>query len=172
MKLKHTASALIPVKPAFVYEVVSDYAGYAQWLPGLKSSQLLAQESNFAIAEFEFNANPGKKLTVECIHAPTSMVVVRSLSGNKPTVKIEWAIAPAASGQAQIALKMEGPFSLPFLAGYKGFFNPGKGLTALQGVLAASGEGPPGEKIIEIIETDEGLFCLYQGTRYRMEAKS
>lgn len=108
---------------------------------------------------------------MECIHAPTSMVVLRSLTGNKPAVRIQWSITAAESGQAQITLKLEAP--IPFIIGsYKGFFSPGNVLSALRGVLAASGEGPAGEKIIEIVETEEGLFCSYRGTKYRMESTS
>jgi len=173
MKRKRTATTTVSVKPALVYEIVSDYAAYARWLPGLKSSRVLAEEGNFAIVELEFAANPGVPLTVECIHAPTSMVVLRSLTGNKPRVAIRWAIAAAGSGEAQVTFKVEGPLSQAFFPGtHKGFFDPDKGLAALQGVLASAGDGPSGEKIIEIVETEEGLFCLYRGTRYRMEASS
>jgi len=173
MKRKRTATATVSVKPSLVYEIVSDYAAYSRWLPGLKSSRLLAEEGNFAIVELEFAANPGVQLTVECIHAPTSMVVLRSLTGNRPRVEIRWAIAAAGSGEAQVTLKIEGPVSHALRPGkYRGFFDPDRGLAALQGVLASAGEGPAGEKIIEITETEEGLFCLYRGTRYRMEAGS
>jgi hypothetical protein len=134
---------------------------------------LLAQEGNFAIVELEFEAAPGKTLTVECMHAPTSMVVVRSLTGNKPSIRLDWAIAPTPSGDSQITLKMRGPIAPRFIInGYGKFFNPRKALDRLRGVLAGTGEGPPGESLIEIAETEEGLYCTYQGKRYRMEATS
>lgn len=173
MRLSRIASMTAAVKPALAHEVVSDYATYSQWIPGLSSSRLLAQEGNFAIVELEFEANPGKVLTVECMHAPTSMVVVRSLTGNKPSIRIDWAIAPTESGDSQITLKMRSPIAPRFLVdGYKSFFNPRRVLAGLRGVLSTMGEGPAGEKVIEIVETEEGLYCTYQGRRYRMEATS
>lgn len=173
MRLRRTASMTAAVKPALAHEVVSDYATYSQWMPGLTSSRLMAQEGNFAIVELEFEANPGKTLTVECMHAPTSMVVVRSLTGNKPSIRLDWAIVPAPSGDSQITLKMRGPVAPRFIVdSYKSFFNPRKALAGLRGVLASMGEGPAGEKVIEIVETEEGLYCTYQGKRYRMEATS
>ena len=63
IKLKRTSSSSISAKPSLAYQIVSDYAAYADWLPGLKSSRLLARESNFAIVELEFRANPGTTLT-------------------------------------------------------------------------------------------------------------
>ena len=125
LKFKRSATSVVSAKPALVYEIVSDYAGYQQWMPGLASTHLLAQESNFGIAEFEFEANPGPKLTLECIHAPTSMVVLRSLSGNKPIIKMEWSIKPDPSG-AQVTLKVEGPITPSFAIGHKGIFRTGK----------------------------------------------
>jgi len=172
IRLRRISSSSISAKPLLAYQIVSDYAAYSDWLPGLKSSKLLARESNFALVELEFRANPGKILTVECIHAPTSMVVLRSLSGHLPRLKIEWTITPGEFGDARVTLKMEAPRSLPFLAGYKGFFHPANVLKGLSGVVAASGEGPAGEKIVEINETEEGLECWFKGTRYRMVAGS
>jgi len=172
MKLKRKASASMPIKPVFVYEALSDYAAWSQWMPGVTGSTLLAREGNFAILELEFAAAPGKRLSVECIHVPNSAVIARSLSSSEPKIKIDWRMAPSESGETQITLNMEGPLSLGFLAGFGGFFKPSKGASALTGVVAGLGDGPAGEKIIEILETDEGLVCWYRGTRYRMEATS
>jgi ribosome-associated toxin RatA of RatAB toxin-antitoxin module len=173
MKLKRAASATLSGSPGLVYEVVSDYASYAQWLPGISSSQVLAQETNFAITELEFRALPGKKVTVECIHAPTSMVVARSLSGNSPAFKLEWNIAPAATGQSLVTLKMERAIaSAMFVGSLRNLLEPRTALAALGGALSGYGEGPTGEKVFEIIKNDDGLVCWYQGTKYEMKAIS
>jgi ribosome-associated toxin RatA of RatAB toxin-antitoxin module len=170
MQLKRYASAAVSCEPGLVYELVSDYGSWSQWLPGIASSKVLAQEINFAIVELEFTAKPGIKVTVECVHAPTQMVVARSLIGNHPELKIEWKITPAESGQAQVNLAITAPLSIPFLlGGYRSFFNPRKGLAGLLANLAAFGGGPAGEKIIEIVESEDGLICWYRGTKYQMK---
>jgi ribosome-associated toxin RatA of RatAB toxin-antitoxin module len=174
MQLKRNASSAVSCEPGLVYEIVSDYGAYQQWLPGIASSKVLAQEINFAIVELEFVAKPGVKVTVECVHAPTQMVVARSLIGNHPELKLEWKIRPAESGQAQVTLAITAPLNFGFLfGGYSGFFNPKKGLAGLMGTLAAFGGGPSGgEKVIEISETEEGLICWYRGTKYQMKEMS
>jgi len=173
MNMNRSGSAAVPCEPALVYEILSDYGNYAQWLPGLKTSQLLAHESNFAIAELEFHAQPGQKMAIECIHAPNQMVVARTLEGNEPHLKIEWNISPADGGRSQVKVKVETPLNLAFLTSkFRSALDPGRMLAALTGVAAGYGEGPAGDKVIEIVETEDGLICWYRGTKYQMKATS
>ena len=173
IKLKRAASATLSGSAGLVYEVVSDYASYAQWLPGILSSQVLAHETNFAITELELRGHPGKKVTVECIHAPTSMVVMRSLSGSSPGFKMEWHITPAATGQSLVTLKVEGTLAPAMIVGrFRSLLDARPALTALGGALSGYGEGPAGEKVFEIIKNDDGLVCWYLGTKYEMKAIS
>lgn len=172
IKLKRSAIATLTCEPGVAYEILSDYGRYGDWFPGMKAAKVLAEESNFAIAEFEFSALPGRKVNVECIHAPTQIVLARTLTGTKPAIRIEWSIVPIGSGQTRIQLKMEGPLSLGFLTRFKNFFNPQKAIDTFTGMLAAYGDGPAGEKIFELIEAEGQLICLYRGTKYQLKAMS
>ena len=154
-----------------MYEIVSDCGAYSQWIAGLKSSELLARESNFAIVSLGFYADPDRKLTVECVHAPTRMVVVRSLSGHRPAVKIEWKIQPGEVSGCIVSVKLTGPLSYGFLFGrYRTCLDPKRALYTLSGIVASYEEVPAEDKILEIMETEEGLICQYRGTNYRMKA--
>ncbi len=173
MLIKRHASKRIACEAALAYELLSDYAAYEQWMPGVKSSKVLAQETNFAIAELEFIAHPGVKMTVECLHAPRQTVIARTLTGNKPAFKLAWDIAPTESGEAQVTVKMEGHLRTLFRMGWSSIFaDPQKGLECLVDLVATYGDSPASDKIIEINETDEGLFCSYRGTKYQLKPLS
>src|SRR5579872_2799412 len=122
MMLKRHASRTVPCEAALAYELLSDYAAYEQWMPGVKSSKVLAQETNFAIAELEFIARPGEKMTVECLHAPRQTVIARTLTGNKPAFKLAWDIAPTESGEALVTVRMEGHLRTLFRMGWSSIF--------------------------------------------------
>lgn len=173
MTLKRHASITVPCEAALAYEILSDYAGYEQWMPGVKSSKVLAQETNFAIAELEFIAHPGAKMTVECLHAPRQTVIARTLTGHKPAFKLAWEIAPTSSGESQVTVNMEGHIRLLFRMGWSSIFaDPHKGLESLIDLVATYGDSPTGDKVIEISETEDGLVCSYRGTKYQMKAIS
>jgi hypothetical protein len=54
--------------PALIYEVLTDYDGFAEWLPGIAQSKSLAQEGDLAIAEFELAQPKNDRFVFECIH--------------------------------------------------------------------------------------------------------
>jgi hypothetical protein len=165
MQLTKRSSIIVSGEPGLIYEIVSDFGAWSEWFPGIASSKVIAQELNFAIVELEFAAKPGAKITVECVHAPTQMVIVRSLIGNKPQLKWAWNIKAADVGRSAVALTMNAPLSRYFSS----FFHPGNALAGLLNSVAAYGGGPSGDKIIEITEGEDGLICWYQGTRYQMK---
>ena len=167
MQLTKRSSMIVSGEPGLIYEIVSDYSGWSEWFPGIAGSKVIAQELNFAIVELEFIAKPGVKVTVECVHAPTQMVIVRSLIGNKPQLKLAWNIKPADVGRSAVALTIDVRRSLGILQ----FILSIQAMRSLacSNSVAAYGGGPAGDKIIEITEGEDGLICWYQGTRYLMK---
>lgn len=172
--MRRRASVTLPCEPVVAYDVLSDYGTYADWMPGVASSNVLARETNFAITEMEFNARPSHKFTLECIHAPTQMVLARSLTGHALKLKLEWKITPAAPGECNVTLTVVGPvyFTVMF-GGYAKFMSPAATLRALRAQVSTFASAlPTGEVLIEIAESEEGLVCTYKGKKYKMEPAS
>jgi ribosome-associated toxin RatA of RatAB toxin-antitoxin module len=172
--MRRRASITLACEPVVAYDVLSDYATYVDWMPGVASSAVLARETNFAIAEIEFNASPAHKFTLECIHAPTQMVLARSLTGHAFKLGMEWKITPAATGECNVTLTVAGPvyFSV-LIGGYAKFMSPSATLRALRNQVSTFASAmPAGEVLIEIAESEEGLICTYKGKKYKMEPAS
>ena len=166
------ATATLPCEPVVVYDVLSDYGTYQDWMPVVKTSHVMARETNFAIAELEFSAKPHHKITLECLHAPTQMVVARSLIGHSLTLKLEWRITATATGESEVTLTVTGPIFFLFLwGGYAKFMNPAATLRALKAQVATfASTMPSGEVLVEITEDEKGMMCTYKGKKYKMEA--
>jgi ribosome-associated toxin RatA of RatAB toxin-antitoxin module len=172
--MRRRASIALPCEPVVAYDVLSDYGTYADWMPGVATSSVLARETNFAIAEIEYHARPAHKFTLECIHAPTQMVLARSLSGHAFKLKMEWKITPAAPGECNVTLTVVGPiFFSAMIGGYAKIMSPAATLRALRAQVSTFATVlPTGEVLIEIAESEEGLVCTYKGKKYKMEPVS
>ncbi len=170
--LRRKASITLGCEPTFVYDVLSDYANYSEWMPKVRSSSVIGHETNFALAELEFNAQPEYKFTLECMHAPTQMVVSRSLSGHAMTLKLEWKITSPSPGESHVTLSVEAPAAfLVMFGGYATIMQPAVTLQALERQVSTFAPVlPQGEVLIEIAEGEDGLTCTYKGTKYKMEA--
>lgn len=171
LALSRKSSITLPCEPGVAYDVLSDYGTYVDWMPAVRSSNVLARETNFAIAEVEFNARPANKFTLECIHAPTQMVLARSLSGHAFRLRMEWRITSAAPGECLVTLMVDGPlFFLFMFGGYAKFMSPATTLRALKAQVSTFASAmPAGEVLIEISEGEEGMVCTYKGKKYKME---
>ena len=97
-KLTRRSAGLLPCDPALTYEILTDYDGYAEWVPFMASSKLLAIEGELAIAEFGLGRRRVHKMVMECIHAKNQMVLGRRIEGRIPVSKIQWDITPADGG--------------------------------------------------------------------------
>jgi hypothetical protein len=165
---RQPATAALPGDAALVFEILSDYAGYSEWLPALKASRVLARENNFAVVEFAPGARPDPPLNFECMHAPNATVVLHTLEGSDPALRLEFRISPTDTGGCSVTVTTAMSGSLSRF--YGALMSPETILEGLRGaVLAVAGEiplGPGEEKIFELLETDEGLVCWYRGTKY------
>ena len=166
------SSATLRCDPSLIYEILTDYDAYADWLPGIAQAKSLATEGDLAIAEFHFTAPRKERFVVECIHTRNKMVLWRKIEGNVPISQIEWEITSSGAGQGQVSLAVSGAGSFnPFHAGPGKFLNASRAVKALQGQTAsfvpelgiADGSG---EKILELSETDDGIVCWIRGKKY------
>jgi ribosome-associated toxin RatA of RatAB toxin-antitoxin module len=169
------ASGTLPCEASLLYDVLTDYDAYSEWLPFITQSKLLAREGDLAIAEFEL-ANPkGEKFAIECIHTRNKMVLTRRISGAVPISQVEWTLEAASTGSTQVTVELQGSgLWKRLLRGYGGLTDGNNWLRSLQrqaatftGGMAIEGEG--GEKIIEILEGEEGLVCWIRDKKYILQ---
>ena len=175
-EFKSTASETLPFEAGLLYDVLTDYDSYSEWLPFVTQSKLLAREGDLAIAEFELAKSNGAKFAIECIHTRNRMVLTRRISGSVPVDQAEWTLEAVDAASTRVTVELLGRVSWKrLLPGYAGFARGGNWLAALRrqaGTFSGgvSVEGPGGEKIIEILEGDEGLVCWIRGKKYVMQA--
>ena len=157
---------------SLLYDVLTDYDGYAEWLPHVAQSKLLAREGDLALAEFEVNLPPKKRFVVECIHTRNKMVLWRSIGEEIPVWQVEWTIAAAGDSKAEVTLVVSGKLRRnSLLPKYRRFLEPKKCLQALQSQVAAflpelAVTDEEGEKILELVETEDGVVCWIRGKKY------
>lgn len=172
LSVKRQAEMTLGCDPGVIYDILSDYGSWVEWMPKVRSSKVIGRETNFAVAEIEFDAKPEYTFTLECMHAPPQMVIARSMIGHPLVLKLEWRITSPAPGESHVHLTVEGPAKFLWLpGGYATVMNPGHTLKALkQQVSTFSPVLPVGEVLIDISEGEDGLICTYRGKKYKMEA--
>src|SRR2546428_6532123 len=93
------ANIVLKAEPSTIYEILTDYDNYLDWVPLTNHSKLLVKEGDdLAIAEFEFGRPQGTKLTFECIHTRNEMALNRRISGHMPMLRMQWNLAPDGEG--------------------------------------------------------------------------
>jgi len=168
------AEASLPCEPSLVFELLTDYDCYFEWVPQVSRSKLLAREGDLALAEIEFAQPFPDKLVFECIHDKNRSVLARMISGKIPVGKVEWTIAPAGD-RSQVSVVVEGkPDWHWVLPRYRKLLNAQQYIAALQGQVAAySSElvlsGENGETILDLMETSEGMVLVYRGQKYTLQ---
>jgi ribosome-associated toxin RatA of RatAB toxin-antitoxin module len=166
------AAATVPCEASLLYEILTDYDTYSEWMPFIVKSKLLAKEGDLAIAEFELSQPKDDKFDMEAIHTKNKMVLCRAIGGKTPIAQFRWDIVPSSEGQSQVTLTMEAKAHWKrFVPTYSRFMSPAICLQAL--ALHASIFLPEmvladeeGEKILEVSETPEGLVCWLRGKKY------
>ncbi len=175
MTFSKRISGLVPCDAALAYEILTDYDAYSEWMPLMASSKLLAREGELAIAEFAVFKPDGDKLVMECIHSKNTMVLGRRIEGKFPLSKIQWDLAPADAGQCQVALTIELRYHWRWvLTGCRRFLNVARLLAAFRSQVAVFAPempiaGQEGEKILELLETNEGIVVWLRGRKYVLQ---
>jgi ribosome-associated toxin RatA of RatAB toxin-antitoxin module len=168
------ASASLEMPADRLYEILTDYDGYAAWMPGLTASTLLAREGELAVAEFELSRPRGVKQAVECIQDRNAQVLVRSIGGATPLAQLQWTLSRSTPGWTEVTLAVSFKLRPALLrAGGWTLVRAGRlldGLKRQAGVL----DGVPdrtseaGETLIELVDTGEELVLWIGGKKYRV----
>ncbi len=161
-------------EPALVYEILTDYNSYKEWMPMVSTSRLLAEEGDLAIAELAVSLGEGETLAIECIHDRNRMVLSRSIGGSLPVDKIQWDIEPEGPGRCKVSVAMHPEERWQtFLPSHRRFLNPEACLSALRRQTklfddAAPDSAPPAELVFQLRETPDGLLVWYLGKQYKL----
>jgi len=175
--LGHTskAEASFPCEPSLIFEILTDYDGYMEWVPLLTQSKLLAKEGDLALAEVSLQEPIEDKLVFECIHDKNRSVLLRAISGELPVAKVEWSIEPVGPSECKVAVVMEGkPDRRWLLPSYRKVLDADVHMGALKGQISAFSpelhvSGPGGEVILDLLETEEGMMLIYRGQKYLLQ---
>ncbi len=82
-----------------LFNVVSDYDRYHEWMPMIDSSKVLAQEGDVTIAEFRVPQWSDRNLTLELVHARPNSIAFRQIDGMEPpAISGRWQLEDAETG--------------------------------------------------------------------------
>ena len=169
-----SSSAVMDCEPAVVYEILTDYNSYCEWMPLISTSRLLAEEGDLAIAELSVALGEGETMAIECIHDRNRMVLSRAIGGSLPVEKLQWDLEAEGAGRCKVTLSMHPEERWQnFLPSHRKFLNPSACLAGLKRQTSlfdasSSGGGPGAEVVFQISETPDGLVATYQGKQYKL----
>jgi ribosome-associated toxin RatA of RatAB toxin-antitoxin module len=168
--------SVVPGDPALVYEILTGYEDIAEWIPHVAGVKLLAKEGDLVLAEVQLQGQMERRFTMECIHSRDKEVIWRPVESDIPISQVRWDLAAAPEGHCTVSLAVDRRLSLARFtwAGIR-YARPSQWLRALkkQVSLFQPGQQLPdseGEKILEIVETNEGLVCWIRGRKYNLVA--
>jgi ribosome-associated toxin RatA of RatAB toxin-antitoxin module len=174
---KVQASAEFSCHPAVLYEILTDYDTYKEWMPQIRESSLLAEAGELAIARLDF-VPPGEDyVSLECIHTLNREVLSRVIEGETELKSFDWNIEDMTGERTRLTLTVEGQTRLPAGGGSRGLLDGDAILAALRAYanvfmreLVLDGEAA--EVKLEIFETANGLTCWFNGKEYEMKPVS
>jgi ribosome-associated toxin RatA of RatAB toxin-antitoxin module len=171
-RLAAISSDVFPCDRDLIYEVLTDYDSYSEWLPFIAKSRLLAQEGHLAITELDLVLPPDETLMMEWIQTTNTSVLGRVIGGMTPVSELEWKIEPAHTGHSvvTVAIKRNMNSRLLFPAHWT-FMNAGKWMKALHSRIAVflpelASPQMDGEKILELWDTEAGFVCWIRGKKF------
>jgi ribosome-associated toxin RatA of RatAB toxin-antitoxin module len=171
MTFHSKAARTFPADAKLLYEILTDYDTYFEWMPLVGQSKLLAKETDLAIAELDLTAPKGEKVSLECIHSRDKMVLSRVIRGPAAGSQLQWSLTAAGDQQCNVTLDIEGKRNWRWLRRSHYFMGSAKNclgrleshLSAFRPEISIEGQG---EQILDISETAEGLVCRFRGKKY------
>jgi polyketide cyclase/dehydrase/lipid transport protein len=168
---KRSASVL-PGDPALIYEILTSYEHLAEWMPRLAGVKLLAKEGDLVLAEVQLQGQKQRRFSMECIHSRDKEVVWRPVEHDIPISQVRWELAATTERHCNVSLTVDRRLSLArFMSLGSSLMEPNRCLRALRKQVSMFQPGLPnseGEKIVEIVETREGLVCWIRGRKYKL----
>ena len=172
LRRKRTATAEYPCSAEVLYEILTDYDLYSDWMPLVENSQLLAKAGELAIAQLGWAPPLKGHVTAECIHTTNAAVISRVIEGKAPLTSFDWELEPR--GAERCSLKLTIGAALGLHSGFRELLDPARVLAALQTYAGSFSpqlvlDGERGEVILEVFETEQGLSCWFNGQKYEMK---
>lgn len=97
-----TAMGLANATPSAVWDAVTDYKGYPQWMPGVKKTRILKEDAAQVRVAYELDA-PGVKVKYTMIHSHSCPDRIENrLADDKGSIKAgawRWDFIPHESGK-------------------------------------------------------------------------
>jgi hypothetical protein len=174
---RRVASRTIDCDSALAWDILSDYTAWPEWLPLVSQATQLAREANFAHVDVELRPFRGRKVSIECMHAPNSRDLVKSLAGQDPEFILDWTLAAAGAAQTLVTVKCIWVHTPSNVKATLRSLNPERWLDGLASQASSfagdftAGPSDP-STVMEIHETEEGLICWFKGKKYEMKAVS
>lgn len=167
------ATADFPCSPALIYEILTSYDNYKDWMPKIRASALLAQAGDLAIARLDLAPPGAEYASLECIHTPNRTVVSRAIEGELELKSLSWDLESLRGDHCRVTLTLEGRTRMPVGAGSRELLDAEGILAALKGYTGAFLpelilDGEKGEVRLEIFETEGTLTCWFNGQEYEM----
>jgi ribosome-associated toxin RatA of RatAB toxin-antitoxin module len=168
------SASVIPGDPALVYEILTGYEDIAEWMPHVAGVKLLAKEGDLVLAEVQLQGQKQRRFTMECIHSRDKEVIWRPVESDIPISQVRWDLAATPEGHCTVSLAVDRRLSLARFTGIR-FMQTRQWLRALRNQVSLfqpglQVPGSEGEKILEIVETNEGLVCWIRGRKYNLVA--
>ena len=161
-----------PCDAELIYEILTDYDRYKEWVPFVCESALLAEAGELAIASLDVTKPKLVHVSLECIHTENRGVLCRVIEGEISLKSLEWSLEPAGEQRCRVTVEIDGPALLPMATG-RNFADAEQLLDALLDYagtylpeLVVNGER--GEVVLEIFENEDGLTCWFNGRQYQM----
>lgn len=163
-------SGTISAPADLLYDILTDYDSYPEWMPLIAKGHLLALEGNTAIAEFHLTEPEGERVAVECVHNRNQMVMTQPIEGDTPFTRIQWELESDGPGSTKVHLSMRCVADKRWLSGVYSNF-PENAVNGLRNQASSFGaeQGDGGGALIEIFETEDGLICWLNGKKYIMK---
>ena len=171
---KIEAQAEFSCNPELLFEILTDYDTYKDWMPQVRESALLAIAGELAIARLDL-VPPGEDyLSLECIHTVNRSVLCRVIEEDSELRSIEWELQNLTGESSRVNLILEAQTRMPVGSGSRGFLDADRILAALHSYAGAfmpnlTLEGETGEVTLEIFETANGMTCWFNGREYEMK---
>ncbi len=110
-----TKSIKIDAPPQKIFNILSDYENYPETMPGIKSAEVLEDENNIAVVEFQIHIVKKFNYTLKLVHDPPGSIVWTYVGGDFKDINGSWILEEQEDGStmAHYSVDVEGGFLIP-----------------------------------------------------------
>ncbi len=162
-----------------LYAILADSGRYAEWMPGIELSSVLAREGDVAVAEFRGDRWSDRTFNLELIHSPPDSIAFRQIDSlDRPEISGRWKLGETEVGAGspttlvRLLVRIETPL-LMFDSRRRLRSALRAGLDALgarRRNMASARPAAPArrQKVLEVVREAGGLRVWYLGESFVM----